>query len=99
VAELAAVARAAPGASGGREDETGDVPLAPMQQWFFELGLEDLDHFNQAVLLDLRQEVAAGGLARALGQVVDRHAALRLRFSPGGESRWRQVPSAPAGAG
>ena len=47
-----------------------------MQRWFLALDLADAHHFNQAVLLAVRDGVAAGSLAAALGRVVAHHAAL-----------------------
>jgi amino acid adenylation domain-containing protein/non-ribosomal peptide synthase protein (TIGR01720 family) len=92
VAELAAVVRAAPGAP-KEEEETGDIPLSPIQLWFFELDLADPGHFNQSMLLSLQQAVGFGALEKAFHQVANHHAALGFRFVWDAVAGWRQVRS------
>jgi len=68
---------------------TGPVPLTPIQHWFFEWRLPELHHYNQALLLGLRQPVAATALQDALRALVAHHDALRLRFERTADG-WRQ---------
>ncbi len=49
-----------------QEPVAGEVPLTPVQRWFFDLDLADPHHFNQALLLDLRESVDMPVLDRAL---------------------------------
>ena len=74
----------------------GPAPLLPMAQLFFERRLPQPDRWNQSVCLAGRLPVAAGALRRAIGTLIDRHAALRTRFQPidGG---WRQDHLPPGG--
>src|SRR5690606_16536550 len=60
----------------------GDVPLAPIQSWFFEHYFAQEQHWNQSVLLDIKPNVKLGEqqIAKALASVVLQHDALRLRF-------------------
>jgi amino acid adenylation domain-containing protein/non-ribosomal peptide synthase protein (TIGR01720 family) len=84
VAQLAAVAQplgtAAPAASMAVPVGT-EAALLPMQAWFFGLPLAQRHHWNQAVLLTSREPLDTALLARALHELVQHHAALRLRFA------------------
>lgn len=75
----------------------GELPLTPIQQWFFALRLPYPHHFNQSVLIQLSQADAAG-IEAALHAVVGRHDAFRLRFVCE-QGRWRQLQAAEAGFG
>ncbi len=59
---------------------SGEVPLTPIQRWFFEQGFADPHHFNQALLLEPREPLDPAALERALATVVEHHDALRMRF-------------------
>lgn len=69
---------------------TGSVPLTPIQHWFFEQNLPDRHHWNQAVLLEVRQIIDPVILQQALHQVFVHHDGLRLRFLQK-ESNWEQI--------
>jgi amino acid adenylation domain-containing protein/non-ribosomal peptide synthase protein (TIGR01720 family) len=58
----------------------GPVPLTPIQHWFFEQELPEPDHYNQALMLEVRTHVDAFLLERAVEQLIEHHDALRLRF-------------------
>ncbi len=82
------------GEEGAAPATTDEVPLVPIQRWFFDLAVADLQHWNQAVLLDVRRPLGAAVLTAALRALVARHEALRLRFTRTaagtGASAWRQ---------
>ncbi|OZM73588.1 hypothetical protein CFN78_08630 [Amycolatopsis antarctica] len=90
VAELAAVLVVA-------EDEqaadtgpvTGEVPLSPVQSWFFANAGASPHHFNQSVLLELAPDADPAAVRAALAVLVERHDALRMRFEPV-DGHWRQ---------
>ncbi|MFM0609408.1 amino acid adenylation domain-containing protein [Paraburkholderia sediminicola] len=74
-------------------------PLTPIQAAFFDKHPHGLGHWNQAVLLEVRDALDPAALEGALQQWVARHDALRLRFErdagvPDGSAncapRWRQ---------
>lgn len=67
----------------------GEVPLTPIQHWFFEQNLSDPHHWNQAVLLELRQPLEPALIEPVLQELLKHHDALRLRFARG-ESGWQQ---------
>ena len=82
IAELALVAEsvAHPGFEQGLI--TGEAPLTPIQMWFFEQAFADQHHWNQATLLELKQDLDPALLEKAIRQLALHHDALRLRFQP-----------------
>ena len=101
IAELAAAAGAlATGAGAAPAQQgavTGDVPLVPIQCFFFDAAFEDPHHWNQAVVLEVRRRLAPALLEEALAALLVHHDALRLRFArePAG---WRQSCAPPEGS-
>jgi amino acid adenylation domain-containing protein/non-ribosomal peptide synthase protein (TIGR01720 family) len=94
IAELAAVAKDGLRTEAEQETITGEVRLSPVQARFFELGLPDPHHYNQARLLKLSQSIAPEHMRTAVAHLLLHHDALRLRFFNSGE-KWTQVNSAP----
>jgi amino acid adenylation domain-containing protein/non-ribosomal peptide synthase protein (TIGR01720 family) len=94
IAELAAVAVTKKVLLAEQGLVTGAVFLTPIQKWFFEQNLPDPHHFNQAVLLEVRQPIDLGLLEQALRHLLLHHDALRLRFEPI-EFGWQQAQSSP----
>jgi len=83
IGELAEVAGAASETVKGSEEQgevTGGVELTPIQEWFFEQELAQPQHWNQAVMLRPRRELAAGVVEQAVGALERQHDALRMRF-------------------
>ncbi|MDZ7375436.1 MAG: amino acid adenylation domain-containing protein, partial [candidate division KSB1 bacterium] len=68
---------------------TGELPLTPIQRWFFEQNLVDPNHWNQAVLVELRQNISPSVVRRSLAIILEHHDALRLRFEAT-DHGWRQ---------
>jgi amino acid adenylation domain-containing protein/non-ribosomal peptide synthase protein (TIGR01720 family) len=96
VAELSLVAGALPREKAEQGAVSGEVPLTPIQRWFFSQEFEVKDYWNMAVLLEVREQVQPPLLEEALALLVAHHDALRTRFirEPGG---WRQfVPESVA---
>jgi amino acid adenylation domain-containing protein/non-ribosomal peptide synthase protein (TIGR01720 family) len=67
---------------------TGEVPLLPIQHWFFEKG--NVNHFNQAVLLQLDKKVTADTLLQIVKTIVARHDILRGTYTHGNDG-WIQT--------
>jgi non-ribosomal peptide synthase protein (TIGR01720 family) len=90
IAELAAVA----GTENVLAIETGrvsgPVPLTPIQHWFFEEPITEPHHYNQMVLLELRQPMNADLLSAAVAHLLEHHDALRLRFERTANG-WQQI--------
>ncbi|RSM52222.1 non-ribosomal peptide synthetase [Amycolatopsis sp. WAC 01376] len=89
VAELAKVVTSVEAEPDEREAVAGDVPLTPIQQWFFDVHTANPHHFNQSVLVEVDPAVDPEVLRQALDAVVAHHDALRMRFEHV-EGEWRQ---------
>jgi amino acid adenylation domain-containing protein/non-ribosomal peptide synthase protein (TIGR01720 family) len=89
IAELAVVAGDARVVSAEQETVTGELPLTPIQHWFFGQEMPDPHHYNQSLMFELRQPVELALLERALTHLTTHHDALRLRFRREAEG-WRQ---------
>nr|QEO74614.1 condensation domain-containing protein [uncultured bacterium] len=89
VAKLAAVAGTAVEVMAEQGLVTGPVSLTPIQRWFFEQEVSEPHHFNQSLLLEVRQTLDPEVLGEAVRQIVLHHDALRLRFERSG-SGWSQ---------
>ncbi len=76
--------------SGHYRKPGGEVPLTPVQHWFFELDLPEINHFNQAVMFKLEEGLEAGLVREAARRLARRHDSLRLRFDDGVDGGWRQ---------
>jgi len=94
IAELAAVAQNGLRPRADQGIITGEAPLTPVQARFFNLGLPDPHHYNQAKLLRLREPLNSLCLQRALESLLRHHDALRLQFFRL-DQRWKQVISEP----
>jgi amino acid adenylation domain-containing protein/thioester reductase-like protein/non-ribosomal peptide synthase protein (TIGR01720 family) len=73
---------------------TGSVPLTPIQHWFFEQMLSEPHHWNQAVLLEVRQRLNSDLLKQAVEHLLNHHDALRSRFI-NQQFIWQQTISHP----
>lgn len=80
IAALARMVSADSDANADGEPESGPVVLTPIQRWFFDLRLEKPEHFNQALLLEVRGTLQFDALQQAVQSLVAHHDALRLRF-------------------
>jgi amino acid adenylation domain-containing protein/non-ribosomal peptide synthase protein (TIGR01720 family) len=96
IAELAEIAERALPIQAEQGDVSGAVPLAPIQQWFFEQNFTDARHWNQYVLLEATQPIDTPLLEKALGYVLAHHDVLRSRFKET-ENGWEQVITKPEG--
>ncbi|WP_208491975.1 non-ribosomal peptide synthetase [aff. Roholtiella sp. LEGE 12411] len=73
---------------------TGDVFLTSIQQWFFEQNQPEPHHWNQAILLEMRQNLDTEILQQVMQQLILHHDSLRLRFVKQ-LSEWRQFIATP----
>jgi fengycin family lipopeptide synthetase B len=90
VAALAAVAVGGVAVEAERGLVVGEVPLTPIQRWFFEQHLPEPQHFNQVFLLEVGPSLQLIWVHRVVQQLLVHHDALRLRFTQEG-GQWRQV--------
>jgi len=81
VAELAAAgAAAAPRSGPAHSAPAAEIPLTPIQRWFFEQEFPEPHHWNQALLLEAREDLDPALLGALLGFAAAPHDAFRLRF-------------------
>jgi non-ribosomal peptide synthase protein (TIGR01720 family) len=80
IADLATVAGTSDAVQADQGLVTGSLPLTPIQAWFFEQSLPDAHHFNQAVMLEVREDIDSHKLERVVQGLIRHHDALRLRF-------------------
>ncbi len=95
IAELAEVVGQARPVNAEQGAVSGELPLTPIQRWFFEADPPDPDHYNMSLLLGVRLHIGQVELDEAVNLVVAHHDALRLRFARG-KNGWTQS-HAPAG--
>jgi|CXWL01.1.fsa_nt_gi amino acid adenylation domain-containing protein/thioester reductase-like protein/non-ribosomal peptide synthase protein (TIGR01720 family) len=69
---------------------TGDVPLTPIQRWFFAQAYPNPNYWNQAVLLDVGLSVNPALLSVVLQRLLDHHDILRSYFHRC-DNGWQQV--------
>jgi non-ribosomal peptide synthase protein (TIGR01720 family) len=58
----------------------GNVPLLPIQQWFFEEHKNAPNHWNQAVMFDVPENLNTDILQKCIEYLIEHHDALRLGF-------------------
>ncbi|PZD92997.1 hypothetical protein DNH61_25415 [Paenibacillus sambharensis] len=63
---------------------TGEVPLTPIQRWFFGRRFTDAHHFNQSVVLLRRDRFEPAKLYAVLDKLTQHHDALRAVFHSSG---------------
>ncbi|MGZ4033037.1 MAG: amino acid adenylation domain-containing protein, partial [Tumebacillaceae bacterium] len=93
IARLSAVADSAPVVHAEQGVVTGDVVLTPIQRYFFEENSPEPHHFNQAVMLEVRQGLDLAVLEQAVNALLVHHDALRMRYVQV-EGQWTQVNAA-----
>ncbi|WP_164018688.1 non-ribosomal peptide synthetase [Pyxidicoccus trucidator] len=94
IAELAAVVGSAPVAAAEPELVTGEVPLTPVQHWYLRQRPVAPHHFNQAVMLVVREPLRLEWLEQAVRHILRHHDALRMRLEQTG-SGWSQRCAPP----
>jgi amino acid adenylation domain-containing protein/non-ribosomal peptide synthase protein (TIGR01720 family) len=87
IAELATVATSI--ISSERTISPDPFPLTPIQNWLVTQNLQKLDHYNQAILLEVEPNLAPDLLTQAMQHLLTHHDALRLSIVQT-ESGWQQ---------
>jgi amino acid adenylation domain-containing protein/non-ribosomal peptide synthase protein (TIGR01720 family) len=62
-------------------NQTEQIPLLPIQHWFFEQAQPHPDYWNQAVMLQLPHRVEHEAMSRALEALLEKHPILTARFA------------------
>ncbi|HWQ32046.1 MAG TPA: amino acid adenylation domain-containing protein [Blastocatellia bacterium] len=94
IAGLAAVAGTAASVHAEQGIVTGDVPLTPVQHWFFEEYRTEPQHWNMSILLMTNEPLDEALLNRAVTHLLSHHDALRLRFRRT-QTGWEQFNAPP----
>jgi amino acid adenylation domain-containing protein/non-ribosomal peptide synthase protein (TIGR01720 family) len=68
---------------------SGDVPLTPIQRWFFDNHPAEPEHFHQSLIVELADDFDRAALRRATTAIVEHHDALRMRFTQA-DGQWQQ---------
>ncbi|MFD1051481.1 condensation domain-containing protein, partial [Kibdelosporangium lantanae] len=68
---------------------SGDVPLTPIQRWFFANHPEAPEHFNQSMVIELAEDYDPEALRKATAAIVEHHDALRMRYDHT-DGQWHQ---------
>jgi non-ribosomal peptide synthase protein (TIGR01720 family) len=90
IAGLALVAAKSTEQAAAEQDAAvGEVVLTPIQLRFFELGLRNPHHFNQALMLEGHLNADFNLLEVVFKRLAEHHDALRLRFTETADG-WRQ---------
>ncbi|WP_199326928.1 non-ribosomal peptide synthetase [Nostoc sp. FACHB-888] len=92
IAKLATVAGTVPTIQAEQGLVTGEVLLTPIQHWFFEQNQPEPYHYNQAILLEMRQNLDTEILQQVIQQLILHHDSLRLYFVKE-VSGWQQAMS------
>ena len=82
VAQLATISTSSGSALAQQSPILGAVPLTPIQHWFFAQNLKHPHHWNQSVLLTVKEALDTDVLEQALRQLMHHHDALRAVFRP-----------------
>jgi amino acid adenylation domain-containing protein/non-ribosomal peptide synthase protein (TIGR01720 family) len=89
IAQLAAIAEIDSHTQAKQDLIIGDVPLTPIQHWFFAQNLANPHYYNQSVLLTLAPNIQADLLEKAFQHLLIHHDALRLQFEKI-DGQWQQ---------
>ena len=69
----------------------GEIPLSPIQKYFFTNYLTDVSHFNQSVVLASRDRVDTNMLFGIFNKLVEHHDSLRISFMTKADKQITQI--------
>ncbi len=58
----------------------GEVPLTPVQSWFFDNNFTDQHYFNQSISIFSKDEIQEESLREVLDVIIAHHDALRMKY-------------------
>jgi non-ribosomal peptide synthase protein (TIGR01720 family) len=90
IAGLASAVSTVPGIQAVQGPVSGEVVPGPASQWFFDKVEVDRSHFNQALLLSLREAPDPAMMQETLRLVIRHHDVLRSRFEERADG-WHQM--------
>jgi amino acid adenylation domain-containing protein/non-ribosomal peptide synthase protein (TIGR01720 family) len=80
------------------ESSVGEIPLSPVQCWFFEQDIPHRHHWNQSAMLFSKTRLDRELLDKAIGKLVEHHEGLRMGYSSGPDGSITQYLHAYEGA-
>ena len=96
IAELALVAERGAASEADQVSVTSEVPLTPIQHWYFEQNSGEPAHYNHSMTLPANPAVFRDGLVEtALRALCEHHDALRARFRREQDGHWKQIFAEP----
>jgi non-ribosomal peptide synthase protein (TIGR01720 family) len=69
---------------------TGEVPITPIQKWFFERDLKNIHHFNQSTLLEVKDKITLDMVKTIFNFMAQYHDAFRMRYKLEDDRRYIQ---------
>lgn len=61
---------------------SGEKQLSPIELWFFEQDFEDLNYYNQSVLLEFEDKIDKEILEQVFNKIIEHHDGLRINYNP-----------------
>ncbi len=61
----------------------GDIEKTPIIEWFFEKNFNNINHWNQSVLLKSNQNISIQVIKKGIEKIIERHDTLRLNYDLG----------------
>ncbi len=68
----------------------GSFPLTPIQSWFFKRNLRNINHYNQAVYLNLSPGCNLTFIHKAFELIIEAHPILQCKYKPKTPGTWDQ---------
>ncbi|GAA6169342.1 amino acid adenylation domain-containing protein [Sessilibacter corallicola] len=75
--------------SKSQESVSGDVPLTPIQSWFFEADHPNKHHWNQSLAFAVKQKLDVNALEKSIETLIAQHDQLRCEFKVV-DNQWQQ---------
>lgn len=63
-----------------QKDCVGEIKSIPIISWFFDQGFQNINYYNQSVVLSVSAQVSSSGLKEMFSTLIKRHDALRINF-------------------
>ncbi len=60
----------------------GEKQLSPIELWFFEQDFEDLNYYNQSVLLEFKDKIDKEILEQVFNKIIEHHDGVRMNYNP-----------------
>ncbi|KAL1914584.1 uncharacterized protein VTP21DRAFT_8115 [Calcarisporiella thermophila] len=78
-----------------QDNVVGDVPLTPIQHWFFESRIVYYNHFNQGWVLHPQVRIDFALFTQSISHIVEHHDMLRACYTRDECNEWRQLVHEP----